>query len=128
MTEQDQRIERRSHPRVSLRVPLVVAGAGDDHRFWAELTETDDLSATGVQFHLLRPVESGQALHLRASKPNGSPVEVVAAVMHLTPGAHGAVRIGARVLEGVDQWAQLYESWIGPQLSGQTMLQADQPG
>ena len=80
-----QNEERRFALRMALRLPIVVSGRADDGAAWSEPTETDDLSTSGALFHLNQKVGIGEKLYIRAHRPDGSPTEVTAAVVRVSP-------------------------------------------
>lgn len=104
--------ERRFALRMALRLPIVVSGRASDGGAWSEPTETDDISTSGVLFHLNQEVHKGDTLFLRAHKPDGSPVEINAAVIRTAPAIYGAARIGVRITEPTESWLRLFVAWV----------------
>ena len=104
--------ERRFALRMALRLPIVVSGRTEDGSAWSEPTETDDISTSGTLFHLNQKINRGDRLYLRAHKPDGSPIEVTAAVIRIAPAIYGTARIGVAINEPSESWLRLFVSWV----------------
>jgi hypothetical protein len=104
--------EKRFALRMSLRMPIVVSGRAEDGSAWSEPTETDDISTSGVLFHLNQKVSRGERLYLRAHRPDGSPIEATAVVVRVAPAVYGTARVGVQIAEPVDSWLRLFVSWV----------------
>ncbi len=104
--------ERRFALRMALRLPIVISGRADDGAAWSEPTETDDISTSGALFHLNQPVNTGERLHLRAHKPDGSMIECTAIVMRTAPAIYGTARVGVRIAEPVENWLRFFVAWV----------------
>jgi len=104
--------ERRFALRMSLRLPIIVSGRAEDGAAWSEPTETDDISTTGVLFHLNQKVARGEQLYLRAHRPDGAPIEVTARVVRTASAIYGTARVGVSVLEPTDNWLRLFVSGV----------------
>jgi len=109
---QSQYEEKRFALRMALRLPIVVSGRADDGAAWSEPCETDDISTTGVLFHLNQKVRSGEVLYVRSHRPDGVPVEVKASVIRISPAIYGTARVGVTVLEPVENWMRFFVAWI----------------
>ena len=109
---QSQFKEKRFALRMALRLPIVVSGRSDDGAAWSEPTETDNISTTGVLFHLNQEVDKDENLYLRSHRPDGVPVEVKARVVRLTPAVSGSTRIGVSILEPMEDWLRLFVAWV----------------
>ena len=104
--------EKRFALRMALRMPIVVSGRAEDGSAWSEPTETDDISTSGVLFHLNQKVSRGERLYLRAHRPDGSPIEATALVVRVAPAVYGTARVGVQIAEPVDSWLRLFVSWV----------------
>lgn len=104
--------EKRFALRITLRIPVVVSGRAADGSAWSEPTETDNISTTGALFHLNQLVERGERLYLRAHRPDGTPTEVTASVVHIAPAVYGTARIGVRIIDPIENWLRLFVSWV----------------
>ena len=104
--------ERRFALRMALRLPIVVSGRTEDGSAWSEPTETDDISTSGTLFHLNQKINRGDRLYLRAHKPDGSPIEVIATVIRIAPAIYGTARIGVAINEPSENWLRLFVSWV----------------
>jgi PilZ domain-containing protein len=104
--------ERRFALRMTLRLPIVVSGSGEDGSTWTEPTETDDISTAGALFHLNQEVSPGERLHLRAHCRDGAPVEVTAAVIRIAPAIYGTARVGVEIVQPDNSWSRLFVSWV----------------
>ena len=104
--------EKRFALRMALRMPIVVSGRAEDGSAWSEPTETDDISTSGVLFHLNQRVSRGERLYLRAHRPDGSPIEATAVVVRVAPAVYGTARVGVQIAEPVDSWLRLFVSWV----------------
>lgn len=104
--------EKRFALRMALRMPIVVSGRAEDGSAWSEPTETDDISTSGVLFHLNQKVSRGERLYLRAHRPDGSPIEATAVVVRVAPAVYGTARVGVQIAEPVDSWLRLFVSWV----------------
>ena len=104
--------ERRFALRLALRLPLIVSGRAKDGAAWSEPTETDDISTSGVLFHLNQEVHKGDKLYLRAHKPDGSPVETNAVVIRTAPAIYGSARIGVQIDPPAENWLRLFVAWV----------------
>jgi len=104
--------ERRFALRMALRLPIVVSGRTEDGSAWSEPTETDDISTSGTLFHLNQKINRGDRLYLRAHKPDGSPIEVIATVIRIAPAIYGTARIGVAIDEPSENWLRLFVSWV----------------
>ena len=104
--------ERRFALRMALRLSIVVSGRADDGAAWSEPTETDDISTSGALFHLNQKVSIGEKLYIRAHRPDGSPTEVTATVVRVSPAIYGTARVGAQIAEPSETWARLFVSWV----------------
>jgi PilZ domain len=104
--------ERRFALRMALRLPIVVSGRAEDGSAWSEPTETDDISTSGVLFHLNQKVNRGDRLYLRAHKPDGSPIETTVTVVRVAPAIYGTARVGVSVNEPTENWIRLFVSWV----------------
>ena len=104
--------EKRFALRMALRMPIVVSGRAEDGSAWSEPTETDDISTSGVLFHLNQKVSRGERLYLRAHRPDGSPIEATAVVVRVAPAVYGTARVGVQIAEPVDNWLRLFVSWV----------------
>ncbi len=111
-TIQPQHEEKRFALRMALRLPIVVSGRTDDGATWSEPTETDDISTTGVLFHLNQKVQPDEILYIRSHRPDGVPVEVKAKVIRTAPSAHGTARVGVAITEPMESWLRLFVSWV----------------
>ena len=109
---QTQFEEKRFALRMALRLPIVVSGRADDGAAWSEPTETDDISTTGVLFHLNQKVTIDENLYIRSHRPDGMPVEVKGRVVRVAPSIHGTLRIGVAVTEPVEHWLRLFVAWV----------------
>ena len=107
-----QNEERRFALRMALRLPIVVSGRSDDGAAWSEPTETDDISTSGALFHLNQKVSIGEKLYVRAHRPDGSPTEVMATVVRLSPAIYGTARVGVQIAEPSENWTRLFVSWV----------------
>jgi hypothetical protein len=97
---------------MALRLPIVVSGRSDDGAAWSEPTETDDISTSGALFHLNQKVSIGEKLYVRAHRPDGSPTEVMATVVRLSPAIYGTARVGVQIAEPSENWTRLFVSWV----------------
>ena len=109
---QTQFEEKRFALRMALRLPIVVSGRADDGAAWSEPTETDDISTTGILFHLNQKVTIDENLYIRSHRPDGMPVEVKGRVVRVAPSIHGTLRIGVAVTEPVEHWLRLFVAWV----------------
>ena len=109
---QTQFEEKRFALRMALRLPIVVSGRADDGAAWSEPTETDDISTTGVLFHLNQKVTIDENLYIRSHRPDGMPVEVKGRVVRVAPSIHGTLRIGVAVTEPLENWLRLFVAWV----------------
>ena len=109
---QTQFEEKRFALRMALRLPIVVSGRADDGAAWSEPTETDDISTTGVLFHLNQKVTIDENLYIRSHRPDGMPVEVNGRVVRVAPSIHGTLRIGVAVTEPLENWLRLFVAWV----------------
>jgi hypothetical protein len=109
---QTQFEEKRFALRMALRLPIVVSGRADDGAAWSEPTETDDISTTGVLFHLNQKVTIDENLYIRSHRPDGMPVEVKGRVVRVAPSVHGTLRIGVAVTEPLENWLRLFVAWV----------------
>ena len=107
-----QNEERRFALRMALRLPIVVSGRAEDGAAWSEPTETDDISTSGALFHLNQKVAVGEKLYIRAHRPDGSPTEVTAMVVRLSPAIYGTARVGVQIAEPSENWTRLFVSWV----------------
>ena len=115
-----QNEERRFALRMALRLPIVVSGRADDGAAWSEPTETDDLSTSGALFHLNQKVGIGEKLYIRAHRPDGSPTEVTAAVVRVSPAIYGTARVGVQIAEPSENWTRLFVSWVADEQAAST--------
>src|SRR5918912_834255 len=104
--------EKRFALRMALRLPIVVSGRAEDGAAWSEPTETDDISTSGALFHLNQRVTRGERLHIRAHKPDGSPIEATAMVVRVAPAIYGTARVGVVISEPTENWLRLFVSWV----------------
>jgi hypothetical protein len=104
--------EKRFALRMALRLPIVVSGRSDDGAAWSEPTETDDISTTGMLFHLNQKITADENLYLRSHRPDGVPVEVKARVVRVAPANHGTTRVGVEILEPKENWLRLFVAWV----------------
>ena len=104
--------EKRFALRMALRLPIVISGRAEDGSAWSEPTETDDISTSGVLFHLNQKVSRGERLYLRAHRPDGSPIEVTAVVVRVAPAVYGNARIGVQIADPAEPWLRLFVSWV----------------
>jgi hypothetical protein len=104
--------EKRFALRMALRLPIVVSGRTDDGATWSEPTETDDISTTGVLFHLNQKVKIGESLYIRSHRPDGVPVEVKAKIVRIAPALYGTARIGVSISETMENWLRLFVAWV----------------
>lgn len=104
--------EKRFALRMALRLPIVVSGRAEDGAAWSEPTETDDISTSGVLFHLNQKVNRGEKLYLRAHRPDGAPIEATAMVVRVAPAIYGTARVGVQIAEPTDNWLRLFVSWV----------------
>jgi hypothetical protein len=104
--------ERRFALRMALRLSIVISGRADDGAAWSEPTETDDISTSGALFHLNQKVSIGEKLYLRAHRPDGSPTEVTATVVRVSPAIYGTARVGVQIAEPAENWTRLFVSWV----------------
>ena len=111
-TIQPQFEEKRFALRMALRLPIVVSGRSDDGAAWSEPTETDNISTTGVLFHLNQRVAADDNLYIRSHRPDGVPVEVQARVVRTAPAVRGTARIGVSITEPKEDWLRLFVSWV----------------
>ncbi len=111
-TIQPQFEEKRFALRMALRLPIVVSGRSTDGSAWSEPTETDNISTTGVLFHLNQNVEVGEDLYVRSHRPDGVPVEVQARVVRSSPAVRGTARIGVSITEPKEDWLRLFVAWV----------------
>jgi hypothetical protein len=114
--------ERRFALRMSLRLPIVISGRAEDGSAWSEPTETDDISTTGALFHLNQKVSRGERLYLRAHRPDGAPIEVIAVVVRIAPAIYGTARVGVQIAESAENWLRLFVSWVADE---QPAVEAD---
>lgn len=110
--------EKRFALRMALRIPVVVSGRTSDGSAWSEPTETDNISTAGALFHLNQAVSRNDRLFLRAQRPDGTPIEVTAMVMHIAPAVYGTARIGVQIIDPVENWLRLFVSWVADEQSG----------
>jgi hypothetical protein len=111
MSTPDNNEEKRFALRMGLRLPIVISGRGEDGSAWSEPTETDDISTSGALFHLNQKVSRGERLYLRASRPDGGPIEVTAVVVRVAPAVYGT-RIGVQIADPTEPWLRLFVSWV----------------
>ena len=111
-TIQPQFEEKRFALRMALRLPIVVSGRSDDGAAWSEPTETDNISTTGVLFHLNQQVDADEILYIRSHRPDGVPVEVKARVVRTSPAVRGTARIGVAITEPMEDWLRLFVAWV----------------
>ncbi|MEZ5345871.1 MAG: PilZ domain-containing protein [Pyrinomonadaceae bacterium] len=111
-TIQPQFEEKRFALRMALRLPIVVSGRSDDGAAWSEPTETDNISTSGVLFHLNQRVSADENLYIRSHRPDGVPVEVQAKVVRSAPAVRGTARIGVAITESKEDWLRLFVSWV----------------
>ena len=111
-TIQPQFEEKRFALRMALRLPIVVSGRSSDGAAWSEPTETDNISTTGVLFHLNQKVAADENLYIRSHRPDGVPVEVQARVVRTAPAVRGTARIGVAITEPKEDWLRLFVSWV----------------
>ena len=104
--------EKRFALRMAMRLPIVVSGRSEDGAAWSEPTETDDISTSGVLFHLNQKVNRGERLYLRAHRPDGAPIEVTATVVRVAPAIYGTARVGVQIAEPTENWLRLFVSWV----------------
>lgn len=104
--------EKRFALRMAMRLPIVVSGRSEDGAAWSEPTETDDISTSGVLFHLNQRVNRGERLYLRAHRPDGAPIEVTATVVRVAPAIYGTARVGVQIAEPTENWLRLFVSWV----------------
>lgn len=104
--------ERRFALRMALRLPIVVSGRAEDGAAWSEPTETDDISTSGALFHLNQKVSRGEKLYIRAHRPDGSPTEVTAVVIRVSPAIYGTARVGVQISEPSEGWTRLFVAWV----------------
>lgn len=110
--------EKRFALRMALRISVVVSGRAADGSAWSEPTQTDNISTAGALFHLNQAVTPNDRLFLRAQRPDGSPIEVTAMVMHIAPAVYGTARIGVQIIDPVENWLRLFVSWVADEQSG----------
>ena len=111
-TIQPQFEEKRFALRMALRLPIVVSGRTEDGAAWSEPTETDNISTTGVLFHLNQEVSLDENLYIRSHRPDGVPVEVQVRVVRTAPAVHGNARIGVKITEPKEDWLRLFVKWV----------------
>jgi len=111
-TTQPQFEEKRFALRMALRLPIVVSGRSSDGAAWSEPTETDNISTTGVLFHLNQKVTVAENLYIRSHRPDGVPVEVKARVIRTSRAVRGTARIGVSIVEPMEDWLRLFVSWV----------------
>ncbi len=111
-TIQPQFEEKRFALRMALRLPIVVSGRSGDGAAWSEPTETDNISTTGVLFHLNQGVSSDENLYIRSHRPDGVPVEVQGRVVRTAPAVRGTARIGVAIVAPKEDWLRLFVSWV----------------
>jgi len=104
--------ERRFALRMALRLPIVVSGRAEDGAAWSEPTDTDDISTSGALFHLNQKVSRGDKLYIRAHRPDGSPTEVTAVVVRVSPAIYGTARVGVQISEPSENWMRLFVAWV----------------
>lgn len=109
---QTQFEEKRFALRMALRLPIVVSGRADDGAAWSEPTETDDVSTTGVLFHLNQKVSVDENLYIRSHRPDGMPVEVKAKVVRCSLSSQGMSRIGVVITEPAENWLRFFVAWV----------------
>ncbi len=119
-TIQPQFEEKRFALRMALRLPIVVSGRSDDGAAWSEPTETDNISTTGVLFHLNQQVSANESLYIRSHRPDGVPVEVQAKVIRTAPAVRGTARIGVSITEPKEDWLRLFVSWVADDQADET--------
>ncbi|HZH33785.1 MAG TPA: PilZ domain-containing protein [Pyrinomonadaceae bacterium] len=118
MTTQTKFEEKRFALRMALRLPVVVSGRSEDGAAWSEPTETDDISTTGVLFHLNQKVQIGDNLYIRSHRPDGGAVEVVGKVVRIAPAIFGNARIGVVIEESMESWLRLFVAWVADDAGG----------
>lgn len=116
---QTQFEEKRFALRMALRLPIVVSGRADDGAAWSEPTETDDISTTGVLFHLNQKINIDENLYIRSHRPDGMPVEVKGKVVRVAPSVHGTLRIGVVITEPMENWLRLFVAWVADDYSAE---------
>lgn len=97
---------------MALRLSIVVSGRTGDGAAWSEPTETDDVSTSGVLFHLNQTVRPEEQLYLRTHQPDGQPVEVTARVVRIAPAIYGTARVGVSIMEPKENWLRLFAAWV----------------
>jgi len=111
-TTQTQFEEKRFALRMALRLPIVVSGRSTDGAAWSEPTETDNISTTGVLFHLNQSIAANENLYIRSHRPDGVPVEVKARVIRTSKANRGIFRIGVEIVEPKEDWLRFFVSWV----------------
>ena len=110
-----QNEERRFALRMALRLPIVVSGATDDGARWSEPPETDDISTTGLSFHLSQKISVGEKLYIRGHHPDGSPSKIAVSVVRESPAIYGTARLGVQIIDKTEDWMRFFVSWIADQ-------------
>ncbi|MFV0388029.1 MAG: PilZ domain-containing protein [Pyrinomonadaceae bacterium] len=118
-TIQPQFEEKRFALRMALRLPIVVSGRTADGSAWSEPTETDNISTTGVLFHLNQRVAVNENLYIRSHRPDGVPVEVQARVVRTANAVRGTARIGVTITEPREDWLRLFVAWVADDNHGE---------
>ncbi len=111
-TTQPQFEEKRFALRMALRLPIVVSGRAADGAAWSEPTETDNISTTGVLFHLNQSIVASENLYIRSHRPDGVPVEVKARAIRTSKANRGTFRIGVEIVEPKEDWLRFFVSWV----------------
>lgn len=110
--EENPFVEKRFSLRMSLRLPIVISGRARDGSTWSEATETENISTTGSLFEIQQKVAVGEILSINSHRPDGTPVEVTAAVVHVNSGeTDNSIRIGVAIHDSLESWLRLFVAW-----------------
>lgn len=124
---QSQFEEKRFALRMAFRLPLIVSGKSADGTAWSEPTETDDMSTTGVLFHLNRKTSADETISIRSHRSDGLSVDVAARVLRTSKTAQGTNIVAAAVTEPLEDWLCLFSSWVAEDKLGNEKTKGDRP-
>lgn len=122
---QSQFEEKRFALRMAFHLPIIVSGKSADGTAWSEPTETDDMSTTGVLFHLNRKISADENISIRSHRSDGLSVDVAARVMRTSKTVQGTNIVAAAVTGSMEDWLCLFSSWAAEDKLGNEKTKGD---